>query len=62
MPGKCYFCETRCVEREAAFGGTYTGACAECRREYDAEPRHVETCTRDKCVVCRDYRDEFGAV
>jgi len=60
MPGTCSLCGEQCVEREAAFGGTYTGACASCRQGYDSPPRHVETCERDACVVCADHAREFG--
>lgn len=61
MPGECHFCGKRRVKREAAHGSKYVGACSDCRREWDGPPRHVETCDRDACPVCDDYRREFGA-
>jgi len=33
MPGTCSLCGETRVEREAAFGGTYVGACRECRED-----------------------------
>jgi len=62
MPGTCSLCGEQRVEREAAHGSPYVGACATCRREYDSPPRHVDTCDRDGCLVCRDYREEFGQI
>jgi len=60
MPGTCQLCGEQTVAREAAHGSAYVGACTECRDEYDSPPRHVDTCERDDCPVCRDYREEFG--
>jgi len=60
VPGTCTLCGETRVEREAAFGGAYTGACRECREDYDAPPRHVDTCEREACPVCADHKREFG--
>ena len=62
MPGTCHFCGEQVVDREAAHGSPYVGACADCREAYDGPPRHVDTCDEDGCVVCRDYQAEFGGV
>lgn len=60
MPGTCELCGEQVVEREAAHGSAYVGACASCRAGYDSPPAHVETCERAACVVCQDHREEFG--
>lgn len=59
MPGTCTLCGEKRVEREAAFGGTYVGACPVCRNQERKAPRHVDTCEEDDCIVCRDYAAEF---
>jgi len=60
MPGTCHLCGEQRVEREAAHGSPYVGACASCRAGYDSPPSHVDTCERADCVVCADHRAEFG--
>jgi hypothetical protein len=60
MPGTCTLCGEKRVEREAAHGGPYVGACAVCRNEARTVPRHIDTCDREDCIVCRDYVAEFG--
>ena len=61
MPGTCSICGKQRVERELSHGG-YVGACKYCYQSnpLDITP-HVETCDRDDCMVCRDYREEFGS-
>jgi len=41
--------------------GHYRDKCAECIRDAATTTRHVDTCDREDCMVCRDYREEFGA-
>jgi len=60
MPGTCTLCGEQRVEREATHGSPYVGACAECREAFDTPPRHVDTCERESCLVCRDHAEEFG--
>lgn len=55
MPGTCTLCGNKRVTREAAFGGTYVGACDECKEAFDHPGRHVTTCEREECIVCDDY-------
>jgi len=62
MPGTCQRCDERVIERDGGkFGSKYAGICADCLADHD-EPRHVDTCDRDSCPVCDDYRREFGLV
>ena len=41
--------------------GHYRDQCAECIRDAATTTRHVDTCDRDDCMVCQDYREEFGS-
>jgi len=59
MPGTCSICERQVVTEQFA-NGNYKGACSDCRENHDRPPRHVETCEREDCPVCYDYRQEFG--
>jgi len=59
VPGTCGVCGEQVVE-ETNPNGSYKGACASCRDAGSDVPSHVETCERDACVVCADYRDEYG--
>ena len=36
--------------------GHYRDQCAACIRDAATTTRHVDTCDRDDCMVCRDYR------
>jgi len=48
------------ADRDKA-GGRYRDKCLPCIRTSVADqPRHVDTCEDAACVVCRDYREEFG--
>ena len=41
--------------------GHYREQCADCIQDAATTTRHVDTCDRDDCMVCRDYREEFGS-
>lgn len=55
MTGTCEQCGGDVTGRRT--DGTFRLTCWDCIEQAAAsEPAHVETCTREECVVCADYR------
>ena len=42
--------------------GVYRDRCLPCIEDAAADERHVDTCERENCKVCADYRKEFGGM